>query len=1277
MTTLDTRDNFPIKLNGVHYEIDLRSYRRNTIQATRAQQDQSAESSEQTLNNQYLWKRSGEDFGLGHGQDWFDSDQFNSRKRFQSSLNVNVWDDRQVTLLNKTTQRVAGDLNTFSPYVGAPLSKGRSWMFPLEGRLIYMFNNRLGNTVGSANPIGTQGGFRIQYVNSAAASTWSTTTLFQDGVNYTTTSSGLSPSSGSGTPASGSTLFNSTSGAVIVSAVTDGSAIYFSVYGNPAIYQITIDPTLGDVTIASNFGDPTKYYYNMHSVGNRVFAMRNNSTSTAYLVEIKIGTDTVIDQWPIDLEPLITGATSGPDGIYWASAGIVRTDRYNWASQRSQIFRSTFDETTANYNPLSPVTSLPEGEVVNTMIEYSGYILLGTTLGFRLAQFTQTGGINYGPLNEVGNVYKESTRVYEASTQFWNGGVTHFEPEDRYVWFNWQRYDDFTTTETGAARYFGLGRIDLGQLANELQPAYAPDIMVPDTYYSSGTSVTVDCLCYFNKKLYFGTNYAGVYGESSVYAVNGYLKTGKINYGTAEQKRFVRLELKGTVSSGGSDSIYTKVSAQDPDSTDNTFTYGAGSTSPSLTLTDSYGEYAEVLFKLTSTTTTGAVTPVLNRWTLRSLPIPERQEEIYLPIILKDNVAHNLSSVTGLNPYDEFQTLRALLQSRVVVPLTMGDETVDVIVDSIITGQDQGVRMDRWNHDESWAEGIWYVKCITISATGVTATPVVVNNLVGPQGPQGETGPTGATGATGIQGIQGETGPQGIQGETGETGATGIQGIQGDTGATGPQGEVGPQGDVGPQGLQGAASTVAGPQGEVGPQGDVGPQGLQGAASTVAGPQGAVGPQGPQGDIGPQGDTGDTGADGIVIAATAPIDTSVLWADTTTTGAGGAGGGVGPQGPQGVQGDVGPQGDVGATGATGAQGDVGPQGDVGATGATGAQGDVGPQGPQGDVGPQGPAGETPTTGGYFVITGERNSSATTGLYFAFGNGSSTLNSVRIEQTCIANTLSISAQTAFTGTFTAEIYKNGLSTGKTASVTSGNATGGATGLNLSVTAGDQIAIYCSAGGVGGTVITATVGFVSSGVAVVGTQGPQGAQGPAGGGATEGSYFKMFATTTAGRYIAPPDGLGTGYLTGVGYLRCKQLSIPTTITVDRIAVDIQAAGWAGAVVRLGIYESDNGFPGALILDAGTVDATSTGTKTITISQTLAAGYYYLAAVGQGQGSQLSGNAYSASQQIVPIDGTFHVGQGLVSCGKSGVTGALPDPLNPNLIANVYPNIQLRLA
>ena len=39
MTTLDTRDGFSIELNGVKYEIDLTRYRRQTIEATRAQQD--------------------------------------------------------------------------------------------------------------------------------------------------------------------------------------------------------------------------------------------------------------------------------------------------------------------------------------------------------------------------------------------------------------------------------------------------------------------------------------------------------------------------------------------------------------------------------------------------------------------------------------------------------------------------------------------------------------------------------------------------------------------------------------------------------------------------------------------------------------------------------------------------------------------------------------------------------------------------------------------------------------------------------------------------------------------------------------------------------------------------------------------------------------------------------------------------------------------------------------------------------------------------------------
>jgi hypothetical protein len=91
MTTLDSRNRLPIVLNGVHYEMDVKHYRRNTIETTRLQQDQGAESSEQTLNNQYLWKRSGDDFGEGHGQLWFDHDGNSKRSRFYKSLHINPW----------------------------------------------------------------------------------------------------------------------------------------------------------------------------------------------------------------------------------------------------------------------------------------------------------------------------------------------------------------------------------------------------------------------------------------------------------------------------------------------------------------------------------------------------------------------------------------------------------------------------------------------------------------------------------------------------------------------------------------------------------------------------------------------------------------------------------------------------------------------------------------------------------------------------------------------------------------------------------------------------------------------------------------------------------------------------------------------------------------------------------------------------------------------------------------------------------------------------------
>jgi hypothetical protein len=88
-----------------------------------------------------------------------------------------------------------------------------------------------------------------------------------------------------------------------------------------------------------------------------------------------------------------------------------------------------------------------------------------------------------------------------------------------------------------------------------------------------------------------------------------------------------------------------------------------------------------------------------------------------------------------------------------------------------------------------------------------------------------------------------------------------------------------------------------------------------------------------------------------------------------------------------------------------------------------------------------------------------------------------LGGVSIPYNCTLDSLSITASTAFTGTFTIEAYKNGSSTGKTVSVLSGNTKGFITGLNLSFVAGDTFLFLVTAGGVGGTVVRSAAWFIS--------------------------------------------------------------------------------------------------------------------------------------------------------------------------------------------------------
>lgn len=74
------------------------------------------------------------------------------------------------------------------------------------------------------------------------------------------------------------------------------------------------------------------------------------------------------------------------------------------------------------------------------------------------------------------------------------------------------------------------------------------------------------------------------------------------------------------------------------------------------------------------------------------------------------------------------------------------------------------------------------------------------------------------------------------------------------------------------------------------------------------------------------------------------------------------------------------------------------------------------------------------------------------------------------------------------------------------------------------------------------------------------------------------------------------------------------LPAAVTLTRLGVDVSVVGDTGSKIRLGIYADSGWYPGALVLDAGQLLGDSATVQELTISQALAAGTYWLVAVGQ---------------------------------------------------------------
>lgn len=200
----------------------------------------------------------------------------------------------------------------------------------------------------------------------------------------------------------------------------------------------------------------------------------------------------------------------------------------------------------------------------------------------------------------------------------------------------------------------------------------------------------------------------------------------------------------------------------------------------------------------------------------------------------------------------------------------------------------------------------------------------------------------------------------------------------------------------------------------------------------------------------------------------------------------------------------------------------GPEGPQGATGATG------------ELGATGPVGPLATSGGFFVLTAERNGSPGTNQYFAFGNGASSRNAFRFPDSGYGagdariESFSINATSNFTGNvaFYIELNNSELA-GSRLNINSGNSSGTVSGINYSIQPGDRIAFRCVTGGGGGVTVA------SAYIETLGSKGATGQRGPVGpsGGATgaQGATGPRGATGPQG-LVGPLGPVGSTGSTG---------------------------------------------------------------------------------------------------------------------------------------------------
>lgn len=333
-----------------------------------------------------------------------------------------------------------------------------------------------------------------------------------------------------------------------------------------------------------------------------------------------------------------SSATEGIGHIYFSGYPNPGVDR-------SVIFKTAVKPDGTALEIPTVAASLPDGEIVETMCGYLGYVLLGTSSpagdgrgGVRLCQARDDGNLILGPRIEIGDY------------------VFAFEPQGNYVWFTWMV--DSTRS--------GIGRLDLTRFTDDLVPAYAQDLM----YTGTGFGHVSGIVTYLDTLVFRVNNDFLVCRDDTALVSTATMNLGKFAYGIADDKvgMFLDVQMEGL----GSVEVFVSVDGGTSTS------YGTLTATGSVQLDGLTGKEFEIVLTATPNVGSPNTSPKIRRVTMRSFVAAERTREYVVPLIIRPKVITHAGRERFYATRDEVDAIAAMVGTVVVWKLGTKVEYVQV-----------------------------------------------------------------------------------------------------------------------------------------------------------------------------------------------------------------------------------------------------------------------------------------------------------------------------------------------------------------------------------------------------------------------------------------------------------------------------------------------------------------------------------------------------------------------------------------------------------------------